>query len=92
VKAPLAGEVLSELLPVVALVGYQKVVVGSEIGLNIVAFASRLKNGDTLITDSGNNRIAEVNQPGRRIRIPRPTAATTLRAAAEPQTTQARRP
>jgi hypothetical protein len=30
-------------------------------GLSIVAFASRLPNGDTLITDSGNSRILEIN-------------------------------
>lgn len=30
-------------------------------GLNVVAFASRLPNGDTLIADSGNNRIVEIN-------------------------------
>jgi len=29
--------------------------------LNGVAFASRLTNGDTLITDAGNNRIVEVD-------------------------------
>ena len=28
---------------------------------NIVAFASRLKNGDTLLTDAGNSRVVEVD-------------------------------
>ena len=40
--------------------------VGSEVGLNTVAFASRLPNGNTLIADAGNNRIVEVT-PGKHV-------------------------
>jgi hypothetical protein len=32
--------------------------------LNLAAFASRLPNGDTLITDSGNSRILQVTSAG----------------------------
>jgi hypothetical protein len=32
--------------------------------INASAFASRLRNGDTLISDSGNNRIFEVSKAG----------------------------
>ncbi len=41
-----------------------KIVFEYSMGLNIVAFASRLPGGDTLITDSGNNRILEISPEG----------------------------
>ncbi|MGZ3645385.1 MAG: hypothetical protein ACXVCM_16200, partial [Ktedonobacteraceae bacterium] len=40
--------------------------IGSIVGLNTVAFGSRLPNGNTLIADAGNNRILEVT-PGKHI-------------------------
>jgi hypothetical protein len=60
------GEQVNSRVIAVAKAGRFTVDFSAADGLNIVAFASQLPNGDTLITDSGNNRIVEFD-PGHKV-------------------------